>query len=72
MVGGIGTAAGPILGSFLVHGLGEATRALAGELPGVNLIVYGLLLLAVLRFAPDGVVGAMRRLGGWRRVTAPA
>ena len=56
IVGGAGTVLGPILGSFILSPLAEISRIYfgAGRLDGAHLIVYGLLLIAVVLFLPQG------------------
>jgi len=59
IIGGIGTLAGPIVGAFLLTGLAEGLRELMLQLgidvPGVKQVFYGLCLLLVIMFLPDGV-----------------
>lgn len=57
IVGGIGTLWGPILGAFSLEVLSSMTRNLLGELPGINLVVYGSLLIAIIMFLPKGLIG---------------
>ncbi len=66
IVGGSGTLLGPILGSFLLTPLAEFSRAYfaTGGWTGVHLIAYGLLLIAVVLFLPQGVYPYLRRLVG--------
>jgi branched-chain amino acid transport system permease protein len=65
IVGGSGTLLGPILGSFLLTPLAEFSRAyFAGGWTGVHLIAYGLLLIVVVLFLPQGVYPYLRRLVG--------
>ena len=45
IVGGMGTLWGPVLGAVALHALGEATRNLFGTLPGLNLVIYGVVLV---------------------------
>lgn len=62
VVGGNGTVWGPVVGPTLLVPAGEWLRhALGGSLPGVHLLAYGLLLVMVIRFAPDGLIGAFHR-----------
>ncbi len=61
IVGGIGTAFGPILGALALHLLGEFAKSVAGGIPGIDLVLYGLLLVAVIAFAPGGIMGLLRR-----------
>lgn len=63
IVGGIGTAFGPVLGAVALHVFGEFAKAVAGGIPGIDLVLYGLLLVAAIAFAPDGLMGLLKRLG---------
>jgi branched-chain amino acid transport system permease protein len=63
IVGGLGTALGPVVGAVLLHGLGEAAKGVVGATPGLNLVLYGVVLVIMLRFLPDGVVGWLKRWG---------
>jgi len=64
IVGGAGTLLGPILGSFLLTPLAELSRTYftKGGWTGVHLVAYGVLLIAVVLFAPQGVYPYLRRL----------
>lgn len=64
IVGGLGTLFGPLLGAALLQGLGEITRNLAGDVPGVSLVVYGVALVGVVMFLPRGVAGLVSRRVG--------
>lgn len=58
VVGGAGTAIGPIIGSFLVTPLNELLRgALGGNFQGLNHVIFGLVLILVVTFMPNGLVG---------------
>jgi len=57
IIGGAGTVFGPLLGAFVVKALGEGATWIAGDAPGLNLIVYGCVLILVIAFAPRGLVG---------------
>ena len=61
IVGGVGTAFGPILGAVALHVFGEFAKAVAGGIPGVDLVLYGLLLVATIAFAPSGIMGVISR-----------
>jgi branched-chain amino acid transport system permease protein len=54
IVGGMGTLWGPVLGAAVLHLLGEFTRNLFGQLPGLNMIVYGSVLVLIVMFVPRG------------------
>ncbi len=62
IIGGMGTVFGPLVGSFVLHGVDEVTKDLTGDAPGLNLALYGALLIVMLRFLPDGLMGLMGRL----------
>jgi branched-chain amino acid transport system permease protein len=62
IVGGIGTVFGPLIGALALHGLGNLTSLMAGRIPGIDLVVYGSLLVLVIAFAPDGLLGLIKRL----------
>ncbi len=64
IVGGMGTALGPLLGAVIVIPLGEVLRASLGG--GPALAVYGLLLVVIVLTAPNGLIAGLRRVG--RRV----
>jgi branched-chain amino acid transport system permease protein len=73
IVGGIGTVYGPLLGALVIKTLGEITKLAAGDAPGLDLVIYGVILVLVIAFAPRGIVGIFaaiqRRLRG---KTAPS
>lgn len=60
MIGGAGSAIGPIIGALLVVLLPE----FLSDLAEYRLLVFGLLLFAVLRMAPEGVAGLIDTLVG--------
>jgi branched-chain amino acid transport system permease protein len=61
IIGGVGTAMGPFFGSILITTLETYLRAtfagIGAGLVGIYLIIYGLLLIVVVRFAPQGLTG---------------
>jgi branched-chain amino acid transport system permease protein len=67
IIGGMGTALGPFLGSVLITSLETYLRAtFAGVktgFTGIYLIIYGCVLILVVRFLPEGVAGVTAR---WR------
>ena len=67
IVGGMGTLWGPVLGAAVLHLLGELTRNLFGQLPGLNMVVYGSVLVLIVMFVPRGLSGVGRNLrDAWR------
>jgi branched-chain amino acid transport system permease protein len=59
IIGGLGTVAGPVLGAVLLKLSSEIFR---NEFAQANLLIYGALLVAVILFMPDGLMGGFRRL----------
>jgi branched-chain amino acid transport system permease protein len=66
IVGGAGTLFAPLLGAFVIKSLGEATRLLTADAPGVDLVIYGLALIAVIGLSPRGFAGLLSALSRWR------
>jgi branched-chain amino acid transport system permease protein len=61
IIGGLGTVAGPVLGAVLLKLSSEIFR---NEFSQANLLIYGALLVLVILFMPDGLMGGFRRLFG--------
>ncbi len=57
IVGGLGTLWGPIIGALALHLLADITRNLFGQLPGINMVIYGCVLVLMVMFAPRGLGG---------------
>ena len=65
LLGGAGTVLGPVVGAALVFLVSEALWA---KFPLAHELIFGLALMALVLFAPDGLAGLWRRR--WTR-TAP-
>src|SRR5215475_3470656 len=63
LLGGLGTALGPVIGGAVMIFLSEVTNWGSTKLgiEGVDILVYGLLLLIVILRAPNGIVGLVFR-----------
>ena len=64
VTGGKGTLPGPIVGGLIFGLFPEALRALAIP-PETQWIVYGILMILIVYFLPEGIVPAVGRL--WRQ-----
>ncbi len=61
IIGGMGTALGPVVGSFLLTPLSMLLRAyLGGGLSGLHIVIYGTILIIVVLFLPEGIVNTIR------------
>ena len=62
VLGGIGTLWGPVLGAAILIPLTELTRSfIGGSGRGVDLIVYGTLIVLISLARPEGLVGLFSR-----------
>jgi branched-chain amino acid transport system permease protein len=79
VLGGMGTIWGPFVGALFLTPLAELTRSLVRTPPsflgfiegrsGVDVMIFGALLIVVVLFMPDGIVGAGKRL--WNKIRKP-
>ncbi len=66
LIGGRGTIAGPVIGALLLRPVGEFSRMyLSATLPGLHLVIYGLVLIPVMLFQPRGLVLPLGRFYDW-------
>ena len=71
IVGGMGTLWGPVVGALALHVLADVTRNLFGQLPGINMVVYGGVLVLIVMFLPRGVGGIGQRWLKRGKASAP-
>ncbi len=57
IIGGIGTMAGPIVGSIIYVALAE----ILADFPGWSNIILGLIAILVILFLPDGILGTLQK-----------
>jgi branched-chain amino acid transport system permease protein len=76
IIGGVGTALGPFLGSILITTLETYLRATFGGIGagfvGIYLIIYGAVLVLVVRFVPEGLTGWIAARAARRAPATPA
>ena len=71
LIGGVGTVLGPLIGAVSLRALNEASGIVTGGAPGLNLMLYGALLIVILAFLPDGLVSLGSRLRHARLARRP-
>lgn len=63
IIGGIGTAAGPIIGAFFIIPVEEFFNdLLSGQAAGVSQLAYGVILIAIILLEPRGISALAQRL----------
>ncbi|QWG22173.1 branched-chain amino acid ABC transporter permease [Bradyrhizobium sediminis] len=69
--GGIGTVAGPIVGSVVLISLSEYSRIyFSGSGRNIDLLIYGALIMIIAAYCPGGVIGLVKRIR--RRIGNPS
>jgi len=66
IVGGMGTALGPLLGALVLLAFQEAFRNVFQQ---SSLLIYGVLIVLIVRYSPDGLSGRLQLL--LRRIPWP-
>lgn len=59
MLGGAGTLAGPMVGAVVLESASEVFKTIFQE---AHLLIYGLLLIVVVLFLPEGIVGGVEAI----------
>jgi ABC-type branched-subunit amino acid transport system ATPase component/ABC-type branched-subunit amino acid transport system permease subunit len=71
LFGGVGSAWGPVIGSAILIPLAELLQGEFGDkLPGIQGVVYGIAIILVILFAPEGIYWRTRDLVMARRIAA--
>jgi len=71
IIGGAGTVFGPLVGAFVLQLLSEFTRVYVRAFSGMDLVVYGAVLIIVILYLPEGVQGGLRRHWARFRLRGP-
>ncbi len=73
LIGGLGTAGGPVIGGALMILVSEAANIASVHLnvQGLDVLIYGLVLLLVVMRAPLGIIGELRGRAVRRARRAP-
>jgi len=69
IVGGMGTVFGPLIGAFVLHIVNEVARHFI-DTPGLSLIVYGVILIVIISYLPNGLIGMFKKKMGQSASTA--
>jgi ABC-type branched-subunit amino acid transport system ATPase component/ABC-type branched-subunit amino acid transport system permease subunit len=73
LFGGVGSAWGPVIGSAILIPLAEVLQSELGDkLPGIQGVVYGIAIILVILFAPEGVYWRTRDIWLVRRRAGPS
>lgn len=63
LIGGRGSIAGPVLGALLLRPVSDFSRIYFGDtLPGLHLIIFGVVLILVMTFQPRGLQEPLTRV----------
>jgi len=73
IIGGLGTVAGPVLGAVLLKLSSELFRNLTAgtKYEQAHVLVYGALLVIVILFMPDGLMGGVKKIFRSKNSIAP-
>ena len=63
LIGGRGSIAGPVLGALLLRPVGDFSRIYFGDtVPGLHLIIFGVVLILVMFYQPRGLQEPLTRM----------
>ena len=69
VLGGIGSTTGAVVGATILTILPEALRTFDQQFPGLRMVIYALLLILLMIFRPQGLLG--RQELGWDWIPWP-
>lgn len=72
LIGGLGAAFGPVLGALFVVLLSTALRWYLPLIPGMNIMIYSLLLILAILYMPKGIAGLLEKRFALGRGTTPS
>jgi branched-chain amino acid transport system permease protein len=67
VLGGIGSITGAVLGASILTILPEALRTFDQQYPGLRMVIYALLLILLMIFRPQGLLGRRELSWAWLR-----
>lgn len=69
IVGGVGTLFGPLIGAFLMAPIAEIANIALGS-SGGGMLIYGLMLIIITMFKPDGIISFFTKNDNGTRLKA--
>jgi branched-chain amino acid transport system permease protein len=65
IIGGLGTVWGPVVGALVLVPVAELSRGwLGGSFAGAHILLYGTVLVLVMLFMPNGIIGLYEKIRG--------
>jgi branched-chain amino acid transport system permease protein len=61
VIGGAGTVWGPLLGAVVLTPVAELSKTLIQGVSGLDLVVFGAIMIGFVRFIPQGLMGLLSR-----------
>lgn len=61
MLGGKGLVFGPLSGALIVESISQFATAKFANIQGLNLAIYGIMLIVCIRFFPDGILPIIQK-----------
>jgi len=61
VMGGVGTVEGPILGAIILETISEYSRKYLGKFGGVDMVLYGTLVILIVLFIPGGILSLFNK-----------
>ena len=61
VMGGVGTVEGPILGAIILQTISEYSRKYLGTYGGVDMVLYGVLVILIVLFIPGGILSIFKK-----------
>jgi len=69
VLGGMNSYLGGTVGALLLVPLSQWLSTRLSGVPGLDLVIYGAILVTLMLYMPYGILGLLRRSPHWRRVT---
>lgn len=67
LIGGAGSVFGALVGTLGLHLIGESAKHLLNNAPGLNFVLYAVILMIAVRFLPQGIWGGAAKIMPFNR-----